>query len=244
MINITVDSFKGGVGKSTVALNFAFELSLKFKVLLIDTDPQNSLAHFLCRDFEIGFSEVITEKVDIRKTIQREVLNKNFDFLPCGILSLRDPQLYEDVLNLENITKLTNIFENYDFIIYDTPPRISKHIETLIDFSDDFLIVLNPDPATFSSFAIFQQFIESRKAKEKTYILINKTEPTKISEDFSKMITYLYKERNLGFIPYDISVLDSQGDCKPTVLHNPTTPFSLYIKNIVEKYLSIKGIRI
>lgn len=46
MINITVGSFKGGVGKSTVALNFAYELSKYYKVLLVDTDPQNSLAFF------------------------------------------------------------------------------------------------------------------------------------------------------------------------------------------------------
>lgn len=55
MINITVGSFKGGVGKSTLALNFAYELSKYYKVLLVDTDPQNSLAFFYVKNLKKDF---------------------------------------------------------------------------------------------------------------------------------------------------------------------------------------------
>lgn len=242
MVNITVGSFKGGVGKSTIALNFAYELSLKHKVLLIDTDPQNSLANFLCLDFETGFSELLTGKARLEDVLQRSVLgNKNFDFIPTGVLSLKNPDYYESAFDGGILKRIINSFQPYEFILYDTPPRISKHIETLLELTDDFLIVLNPDPATFASFTIFNEFVESKQLKEKTYILVNKTEPTKVSEDFSKIISYLYKERNLGLIPTDINVIDSQGQCKPTVLYNPTCPFSVYIKRIVDRYLSLKG---
>lgn len=244
MINLTVGSFKGGVGKSTIALNFAYELSSKYRVLLVDTDPQNSLASFLCKDFEMGFSELITGKANIEAVKQKSILNNgNFDFIPAGIFSLKNPEYYESLFDINRLKKLLNIFGNYDFIIYDTPPRISKQIEVLLDISKDFLIILNPDPATFSSFVIFNEFVESKNLKDKAYILINKVEPTKVSEDFSKMISYLYKEKNLGLIPVDTYVLDSQGHCKPTVVYNPTCPFSIYIKKAVEKYLNTKNLR-
>lgn len=244
MINITVGSFKGGVGKSTIALNFAYELSSKYRVLLVDTDPQNSLASFLCKDFEVGFSELIAGKANIEAVKQKSILNnENFDFIPTGILSLKDPEYYENLFDTDKLSRLFKMFQDYDFIVYDTPPRISRQIESLLDMTDDFLIVLNPDPATFSSFVIFNEFVESKNLKDKTYILINKTEPTKVSEDFSKMISYLYKEKNLGLIPVDTYVLDSQGHCKPTVVYNPTCPFSIYIKKAVEKYLNTKNLR-
>lgn len=243
MINIVVGSFKGGVGKSTIALNFAYELSSRYKVLIVDTDPQNSIAHFLCKDFRYGFSEIMIEGRTVNQVIQKEVLNnKNFDFIPTGILSLKLAEDYEQSFNLENVSRFIKSLDGYDFVIYDTPPRISKQIESLLEVSDDFLIVLNPDPATFSSFVIFQQLIESKNLTEKAYVLVNKTEPTTVSEDFSKMISYLYRKKNLGIIPNDISVADSQGHCKPTVIYNPTCPFSVYIKKTVDRYLSLRGL--
>lgn len=154
------------------------------------------MASFLCKDFEVGFSELIAGKANIEAVKQKSILNnENFDFIPTGILSLKDPEYYENLFDTDKLSRLFKMFQDYDFIVYDTPPRISRQIESLLDMTDDFLIVLNPDPATFSSFVIFNEFVESKNLKDKTYILINKTEPTKVSEDFSKMISYLYKEK-------------------------------------------------
>lgn len=243
MINLTIGSLKGGVGKSTIALNFAYELSLKYKTLLIDTDQQNSLATFLCKDFKIGFLELLTENVNIDEVLQKPIKNnQNFNFIPTGNLALEDSNYYEKLFEIDRVSKVINtMFRDYDFIVYDTPPRISKHIETLSHISDDFLIVLNPDPASFLSFKIFSKFINKNQLQDKTYILINKTEPAKISEDFTKLISYTQKNV-IGLVPTDTNVLDSQGHCKPITVYNPTCPFSIYLKKAVEKYVAIKKV--
>lgn len=237
MKNIVVGSFKGGVGKSTIALNLAYLISLEYKTLLIDTDPQNSLAYFLCKDFEVGFSELLANKVKLTEIIQKPLDdNKNFHFIPNGVLSLEKPNSYEELFTKENLSNILSNLEEYDFILYDTPPRISLQTEVLLDLSDSFIVVLNPDPATYSSFMIFKEFIESKGLKDKVYVLVNKIEPTKISEDFYKIISYNTKEKNLGLIAYDINVLESQGHCKPTVVYNKDSPFSIYLKKALEKY--------
>ncbi len=245
MVNLTVGSFKGGVGKSTVALNFAYELSKYYKVLLVDTDPQNSLAFFLCQDFKKGFSEILFEEENpdslIKNPYPKE--NVNFYFLPAGIFCIQNPTVYEDKFEVELLKNFLNKITKFgfDFIVYDTPPRISQHTETLLKISEDFLIVLNPDPATYFSLKILLNFIQESKLKsKKLYSVINKVEPTILSEDFSRLIVAEFGKNNLGILPKDENVIESQGKCKPVLIHNPDSPFSIFLKKLVINYISLK----
>ncbi|MBX0311210.1 MAG: ParA family protein [Sulfurihydrogenibium sp.] len=245
MVIIPAISFKGGVGKSTVALNFAAEVSKYYKVLLVDTDPQNSLAFFLCKDFSKGLSEILFENLDPERAIHKEVNSEpNLDFIPAGTFCLRNQIFYEDNFNLENIKKFLNneTVKNYEFIIFDTPPRISQHIETLIEISNYSLMVLTPDPATFSSFVIFEKFFEDKGYINKILAIVNKTEPSKVEEDFARIFKYKLGEKFLGFTPKDDNVVQSQGKCIPTVFYNPDCAFSIFLKKIVLKFLDLMQI--
>jgi cellulose biosynthesis protein BcsQ len=242
MIIIPVISFKGGVGKSTIALNFAAELSKYYKILLVDTDPQNSLAFFLCKDFSKGLSEILFENLDPEKVIHREVDNEpNLDFIPAGTFCLKKQIFYEDNFNIENLKKFLNneTIKNYEFVIFDAPPRISQHIETLIEVSNYSLMVLTPDPATFSSFMIFEKFFEDKECIDKILAVINKTEPLKVEEDFARIIKYKLGEKFLGFTPKDDNVIESQGKCIPTVIYDPDCAFSNFTRKIVLKFLDL-----
>jgi cellulose biosynthesis protein BcsQ len=242
MVIIPVISFKGGVGKSTIALNFAAELSKYYKILLVDTDPQNSLAFFLCKDFSKGLSEILFENLDPERAIHKEVNNElNLDFIPAGTFCLKNQTFYEDNFNMESVKKFLNneTIKNYDFIIFDTPPRISQHIETLIEVGNYSLMVLTPDPATFSSFIIFEKFFEDKEYIGKILAIINKTEPSKVEEDFARIIKYKLGEKFLGFTPKDDNVVESQGKCTPTVFYNPNCAFSIFMKKIVLKFLDL-----
>ncbi len=64
---IAICSIKGGVGKSTSAIIFSTLLSKKYKVLLIDADPQASATSY--------FSDLLKEQgVDVSKQNIYEVL--------------------------------------------------------------------------------------------------------------------------------------------------------------------------
>jgi len=245
MVIIPAISFKGGVGKSTIALNFATELSKYYRILLVDTDPQNSLGFFLCKDFSKGLSEILFENLDPEKAIHRKVSSEpNLDFIPAGTFCLKNQTFYEDNFNMENLKKFLNneAIKNYEFVIFDTPPRISQHIETLIEISNYSLMILTSDPATFSSFVIFEKFFEDKEYMGKILAVINKTGSSRVEEDFAKIIKYKLGEKFLGFTPKDDKVVESQGKCIPTVFYDPNCAFSIFMKKIVLKFLDLKKI--
>lgn len=129
MYIITVANQKGGVGKTTTAVNLAAALALKgYPTLLIDMDPQaNTTMTFVdLATVDRNIYDVLTDRQIALDTIIRSTSLDRLDIVPARIaLAKLESQLIGEIDAYYRLRdRLRSLRRTYDFAIIDTPPAL------------------------------------------------------------------------------------------------------------------------
>ncbi len=184
MRKICVINYKGGVGKTTTAVNLAAGLSrFDKKVLLIDLDPQGNVNVSLDIEADYTLYDALTGKVAIQRCIVE--MAKNFDVMTSNETLVKAEHYLSTQLNSKLLLKelLSNI-KGYDYIIVDCPPSLGILNQNVLAFADEAFV---PTSSDFLGF-------DALKKMEKIVTKINESYGGNVK--ITKVIPTLYDKRN------------------------------------------------
>ena len=141
---IAVANQKGGVGKTTTAVNLSTSLAKKGKkVMLIDGDPQGNATSGLGieKEFENSLYDVLVNDVDIMTTIEDSCI-KTLKVCPSNMdLAGAEVELVSQMSREFRLKeKLDPIKDNFDYIIIDCPPSLGLITLNSFTAADSVLI--------------------------------------------------------------------------------------------------------
>ena len=188
MIVISFVNMKGGVAKTTLAVNVADCMSRQRnkKVLLIDIDPQFSATQ--CVISPAKYSERLQEGIDTivnvfddtprvtagtvsgpeivqprnLEDIKPIVLSENLHILPGDIQLYRLEMAPGEGREHRLKRFLDSVSDNYDYAIIDTPPTPSVWMSTALIASDYYVVPCKPEPLSSTGIDLLRMVVKNK----------------------------------------------------------------------------------
>lgn len=246
---ISIVNQKGGVGKTTTAINLAGTLSaINYKVLIIDFDPQGNTSSGLGFDFserERNIYKVLIDDEDVNKHIKKtnipnlDIITANID-LAAAEIELVEIEHREYVLK-QNLKKITNI---YDYIFIDCPPSLSMLTINALTACDTIIIPLQCEFFALEGLAHLMDTIDRIKENYNSNLSINGIVLTmydrrnKLTDTVEKDVrgclgNLVYKT----VIPRNIRLSEASSHGIPAILYDSECNGSIAYMNLVEEII-------
>ena len=166
---VALYSIKGGVGKTSSAVNLAYISAFNgYRTLVWDLDPQGASSYYFRIKPKVkgGSKDLIAGKRELDGLIKGTDF-ENLDLLPSDF-SFRNLDLVLDAKKkpTQQLKKLLKpLAEEYDFIFLDCPPNISLLSEAVFETSDILLSPIIPTTLSLRTLEQLERFIEDNNLR-------------------------------------------------------------------------------
>jgi chromosome partitioning protein len=246
---IAITSQKGGVGKTTTAINLGTSLAiLEKKVLIIDFDPQGSVsAGFQLDEFglQYGVYDAFVKKVPLAMAIYDVGLH-NLEIVPANVKNEEDEiDLFTNALQPDLLKRILGQYkEMYDFIIIDCPPSLGTITINALSAADAILIPIQCEYYALKALGKFIRSLKSigtrhnRKLRLLGILITMFDKRLKNSQLIEEELRRGF--RNIIFetkIPRNAKVAESPGLGKPVALMDVTSAGAVGYLRLAEEVL-------
>ncbi|MDR1160220.1 MAG: AAA family ATPase [Syntrophomonadaceae bacterium] len=246
---IAITNQKGGVGKTTTAINLSAALAMKGeKVLLVDTDPQGNASS------GVGFNRKKSKKTlyhllimgdDPQEIIWRTGID-NLELLPSNIdlagaeIELSSMPMRENILH----TALAPIVDKYDFIFIDCPPSLGLLTLNALTAARSVIIPLQCEYYALEGLSLLIDTIKivkqrfNKELKIEGIVLTMFDGRTNLAiQVVDEVKRYFYREVYRTIIPRSVRLSEAPSHGKPISVYDPRSRGAIVYQDLASEVL-------
>lgn len=237
---VAVTSGKGGVGKSSIAVNLAIRLSmLGRRIVLLDADLGTANADVLC---DLAPTANLAHVVAGRKSLEEIIIEApgGFRLVPgaSGLAQIAAMSEFERQRLMQQVRQLEM---STDLILIDTGAGVSPNVLSFLYAADEVLVVTTPEPTSIADAYAVIKLVSRQRSNPDLGLLVNMaSDATEGRAVFERMESVAKRFLNLkvrfaGHVPFDARVPQAVRSRKPFVLDAPGCDASIGIGQLAHR---------